>query len=232
MSVIEDLTATSSIPAGEATELQKSVTEESIAAVDESSNGESSKTDLDISEDDEAGDERPNGVAIEEKGQSKMPEEYRPATRTIYVGNLNFRVEPRHVEDLFSFAGPITKVKLVSQPVTRRPCGYGFVTFENEESVERAIEKLDKAEFWLRPLLVKKKEVVRPDQEPSDSARGSDSDSNRGSFRGRGKGRGRGGGRGRGRGFRGGFRGGRGGRGSSAPTETTPKTEEQSASIA
>lgn len=121
--------------------------------------------------------------------------------RTVHVGNLHFDIQPHQIELYFSKVGPVERVKIVIQPVTRRPCGYAFVTFKDKESVQKAIDTLHRDVLWQRTLLVSRQNI--PSGAPS-KPRG------RGSFRG---GRGF---RGRGRGFRGRGRGGRGGRGESS----------------
>lgn len=120
--------------------------------------------------------------------------------RTVHVGNLHFDHQPHQIEEYFSKVGPVERVKIVMQPVTRRPCGYAFVTFKDKESVQKAIDTLDRNVLWQRTLLISRQNI---------------SSSTAPKPRGRGSMRGGRGFRGRGRGFRGRGRGGRGGRGGS-----------------
>jgi polyadenylate-binding protein 2 len=113
--------------------------------------------------------------------------------RSIYVGNIDYAAAPEEVQELFKDCGTINRITILTNKMTGVPLGYGFVEFESQESIPKALE-LDQSLFKGRPLKVILKRTNVP------------------GF-GRGRGRGRGGFRG-GRGGRGGFiRGGRGGRG-------------------
>ena len=45
----------------------------------------------------------------------------------IYVGNLNYRVQEEDVKDVFETYGNVSSVKLISDRVTGRAKGFGFV---------------------------------------------------------------------------------------------------------
>lgn len=118
--------------------------------------------------------------------------------RSIYVGNVDYAATPEEVQELFKECGTINRITILTNKMTGIPLGYGFVEFENQDSISKALE-LDQSLFKGRPIKVTLKRTNVPGF-------------NRGGFRG---GRGGRGGRGsfRGRGFRGGFRGSRGSRG-------------------
>ena len=61
----------------------------------------------------------------------------------IYVGNLNYRVQEEDVKDVFETYGNVSSVKLISDRVTGRAKGFGFVEIENEQEALDAIENLD-----------------------------------------------------------------------------------------
>ena len=61
----------------------------------------------------------------------------------IYVGNLNYRVQEEDVKDVFETYGNVSSVKLISDRVTGRAKGFGFVEMENEQEALDAIENLD-----------------------------------------------------------------------------------------
>ena len=45
----------------------------------------------------------------------------------IYVGNLNYKVQEEDVKDVFETYGDVTSVKLISDRITGRAKGFGFV---------------------------------------------------------------------------------------------------------
>ncbi len=69
-------------------------------------------------------------------------------TYKLYVGNLNYKVAPQDVEELFSNYGQVVSVKIVEGK------GFGFVEFSNPEDSENAKTKLNGYEFKGRPLRV------------------------------------------------------------------------------
>ncbi|MFP4317181.1 MAG: RNA recognition motif domain-containing protein [Desulfovibrionales bacterium] len=71
----------------------------------------------------------------------------------IYVGNLPFSVTEEELRDLFAQYGEVETVKLISDRVTGRPRGFGFVEME-ASGADAAIEALDGNDFRGRPLKV------------------------------------------------------------------------------
>lgn len=73
----------------------------------------------------------------------------------LYVGNLPFSADENQVRELFAGDGRlVTEVKLVTDPDTGRPRGFGFVEMENSEDAKSAIRELNGQEFGGRPLTV------------------------------------------------------------------------------
>ena len=72
----------------------------------------------------------------------------------IYVGNLNYRVQEEDVKDVFETYGNVSSVKLISDRVTGRAKGFGFVEMESKEAGQAAIEALDGVDFGGRDLRV------------------------------------------------------------------------------
>lgn len=58
----------------------------------------------------------------------------------LFVGNLPFSVTNRDLESTFSAFGEIIGVKLVEDRSTRRFRGFGFVTFKEDASADRALQ--------------------------------------------------------------------------------------------
>lgn len=140
----------------------------------------------------------------EEERAERLAKQQEVDSRSVYVGNVDFKTNPEQLENFFNSAGVIERITILFDKYTGLPKGYAYVEFENKEAAQKAIDELDGKEFRNRELRVTTKRTNLPRMSNSRGRGG------RGSFRGRGRG-GRGSFRGRGRG-RGGFRGrGRGG---------------------
>ena len=72
----------------------------------------------------------------------------------IYVGNLPFSVRDKELQDLFAPFGKVSEATVITDRGTGRSKGFGFVTFEEEESVKKAIEELNDKEHDGRKLKV------------------------------------------------------------------------------
>ena len=125
----------------------------------------------------------------------------------LFVGNLSFNVTENELQDAFAQYGTVLEANLMTDRMTGRPRGFGFVTMSSEEEAQKAIEGLNGAQLDNRALTVN---VARPREDRPGGGGGG------GPRRGGGGGGGGGyGGGGGGRGDRGGGGGGRdrGGRG-------------------
>src|SRR5687768_12441735 len=115
----------------------------------------------------------------------------------LFVGNLSFNTTENDLQDLFAAYGPVQSVDMIMDRMTGRPRGFGFVTMENKEDAQKAVEALHGKNLDGRDLTVNE---ARPREERSGGGGG-----------GRGYGGGGGGGGGGGRGYGGGGGGGGGG---------------------
>ena len=110
----------------------------------------------------------------------------------IYCGNLAYATTDDGLKAAFAAYGEVTSARVVTDRMTGRSKGFGFVEMPNAEQAEAAIAALNGSEMDGRPIRVNESQP-----KPQDDRRGG-----RGGF---------GGGRGRSGGGRGGFGGGRGG---------------------
>ena len=120
--------------------------------------------------------------------------------KKLYVGNLAYSTTDQDISDLFSQAGTVESVSIITDRDTGRSKGFGFVEMANDDEAGQAIEKFNGQELEGRPLTVNE---ARPKEDRGGGGGG------RGGYRGGGGG---GGGRGHGGGHGGGGGGG-GGRG-------------------
>jgi len=106
-------------------------------------------------------------------------------TKKLYVGNLSFQTTEQDVSDLFSQAGTVESVALITDRDTGRSKGFAFVEM-NQNDANAAIDRFNGQDFNGRNLTVNE---ARPREERS------------GGGGGRGGGRGGGGGRSGGGGY-------------------------------
>lgn len=108
-------------------------------------------------------EEHPPATAEDDNNQTeepaKMPsaktEEARnqPNPNRLYFGNLAFDKVDNDVREIFKDCGEITDIHIIRDRYSRRSQGYGFITFADEESKEKAL-KLDGKDVFGRPLKV------------------------------------------------------------------------------
>ena len=70
----------------------------------------------------------------------------------IYVGNLSWGMNDQDLENLFAEHGTVTTAKIITDRMTNRSRGFGFV--EMSDGAEKAIEALNDAEVEGRKLVV------------------------------------------------------------------------------
>ncbi|XP_024532855.1 glycine-rich RNA-binding, abscisic acid-inducible protein [Selaginella moellendorffii] len=85
-----------------------------------------------------------------------MKEEFR-----CFIGGLSWSTTDRSLETAFRPYGSIIEAKVVFDRETNRSRGFGFVTFEDEESMENAIRKMHNQELEGRSITVSKAEPPR-----------------------------------------------------------------------
>lgn len=81
----------------------------------------------------------------------------------LFVGSLPWSINGDSLKELFSQYGEITEAIVITDRQTGRSKGFGFVTFANEESAQKALEMSGK-EVEGRPIVVN---VAKPREERS-----------------------------------------------------------------
>ena len=80
----------------------------------------------------------------------------------LFVGNLSFNTTENDLQDLFAAYGPVQQVDMIMDRMTGRPRGFGFVTMQNSEDAQKAIEALNGKNVDGRDLTVNE---ARPREE-------------------------------------------------------------------
>jgi RNA recognition motif-containing protein len=70
----------------------------------------------------------------------------------IYVGNISWGMSDQDLENLFAEHGTVTSAKIITDRMTNRSRGFGFV--EMSDGGEAAIEALNESEVDGRKLVV------------------------------------------------------------------------------
>jgi len=82
----------------------------------------------------------------------------------LFVGNLSFNVTENDLHDAFAAFGTVTEANLMTDRMSGRPRGFGFVTMSTDEEAQKAIDGLNGTDLGGRALTVN---VARPRQERS-----------------------------------------------------------------
>lgn len=87
----------------------------------------------------------------------------------IFVAKLNFNTKEEELQDLFAQYGEVTSARIITDRLTRRSKGYGFVEMSDDEAAKKAISELDGYEFKDRVIAVSE---AHPREERSSYNRG------------------------------------------------------------
>jgi RNA recognition motif-containing protein len=82
--------------------------------------------------------------------------------KKLYVGNLPWSMKGDSLRDLFSQFGEVTEAMVISDRMSGRSKGFGFVTFANEADAERAVAEMHEKEVEGRKIVVN---VAKPREE-------------------------------------------------------------------
>ncbi|MBI9038836.1 MAG: RNA-binding protein [Bacteroidales bacterium] len=72
----------------------------------------------------------------------------------IYVGNLDFKVNESDLDGIFEEYGTVSSSKIITDKMSGRSKGFGFVTMENDDEAKKAIEELNGATLKSREIVV------------------------------------------------------------------------------
>src|SRR5687767_6027779 len=82
----------------------------------------------------------------------------------LYVGNMSYSTTETQIRELFTQAGEVTSVSMITDRETGRPKGFGFVEMATEEGSREAIKRFNGYSMGDRTLTVNE---ARPREERS-----------------------------------------------------------------
>jgi len=82
--------------------------------------------------------------------------------KKLYVGNLPYKLDQNALRDAFSKAGTVEDALIITDKMTGRAKGFGFVTMATEEEAQAAIDMMHGQEIEGRKLIVNE---ARPQRE-------------------------------------------------------------------
>jgi len=74
--------------------------------------------------------------------------------KKLYVGNLSYDTNDESIKEAFAKAGNVTEARVITDKMSGRSKGFGFVEFETEEEAAKAIEMWNGKELDGRALRV------------------------------------------------------------------------------
>jgi RNA recognition motif-containing protein len=98
--------------------------------------------------------------------------------KKLFVGGLPWATTSEELKDMFSQHGSVSSATVITDKMSGRSRGFGFVEFENDAEADAAKEALNNSEFGGRTLVVN--EANPMEDRPKRSFGGNDRGGNRG----------------------------------------------------
>ena len=90
----------------------------------------------------------------------------------IYVGNLPYNVVEEDLREIFEEYGEVASVKIISDKLTGRSKGFGFVEMDDDQEAKKAIDELNNAEISGRNIKVNESRPKSNDSRGGGNRRG------------------------------------------------------------
>lgn len=74
--------------------------------------------------------------------------------KKLFVGGLNFKTTEQNLADAFAKAGTVLSAVVITDRMTHRSKGFGFVEMENDDDAEKAIAMYNNQELDGRKVVV------------------------------------------------------------------------------
>ena len=82
----------------------------------------------------------------------------------IFVGSLPYDLSEAELRDIFEKFGEVSSVKVITDKISGRSKGFGFIEMPDDEQAKKAIEELNGAELAGRSIVVNKSEERKDDR--------------------------------------------------------------------
>lgn len=100
----------------------------------------------------------------------------------IYVGNLSYGTSEDALNELFASHGAVKQVKIVTDRDSGRSRGFAFVSMDNDQEAQAAIEAINGNELDGRALVVNQSRERKPRREGGFNRGGGGGDRGRGGY--------------------------------------------------
>ncbi len=80
----------------------------------------------------------------------------------VFVGNLPYSTTDEELSAHFSAAGAVKSARVITDKMTGRSRGFGFVEFESQEVLENAVKMFDGSQMAGRPIVVNEAKPMEP----------------------------------------------------------------------
>lgn len=82
--------------------------------------------------------------------------------KKLFVGGLPWATTSDDLRDLFAQAGNVTAATIITDKVTKRSRGFGFVEFDDDNAADQAVVMFNDKEFNGRNLMVNEARPMAP----------------------------------------------------------------------
>ncbi len=82
--------------------------------------------------------------------------------KKLYVGNLSYSVTDSILEELFSSVGEVTSANVITDRMTGRSRGFGFVEMVDSAAAQQAVEQLNDRELEGQAIKVAEARPQKP----------------------------------------------------------------------
>jgi len=89
--------------------------------------------------------------------------------KKLFVGNLPWSINNDSLRELFASVGEVVEAMVITDRMSGRSKGFGFVTFATDEAAQAAVAQLNEKEVDGRKIIVN---VARPKEERRPSGGG------------------------------------------------------------
>ncbi len=74
--------------------------------------------------------------------------------KKLFVGNLSYNITEDALRDVFAEVGTVESVAIITDRMTGRPKGFGFIEMSTEDEAQKAIDELNGKEVDGRAITI------------------------------------------------------------------------------